>query len=183
MPMPPAPDLDRLSMDEVAAIIAANPPPPVERWHPAHCGSSDMRIAVDGTWFHQGSPIGRRDMVRKFASILRREDDGSYVLVNPAERLSIAVADAPFVVTGMKAVDGRIAFQTNVGDLVIAGPEHPIRLDPRDGGARPYVRVRGGLDARIARSIYYDLAALAIDAGGDVPGVWSDGAFFPLIAA
>ena len=180
MPMPPPPDLDALSMDEVAAHIAAQSPAPVERWHPTHCGDSEMRIASDGTWYHQGSPIGRRDMVRKFATILRREEDGGFVLVNPGEKLDIVVDDAPFVAVKMKVADGRIAFQTNVGDLVIAGPEHPLRFENRADGPHPYVRVRGGLDALIARSLYYDLANLAMEGGEGPPGVWSEGRFFAL---
>ncbi|MBN2971717.1 DUF1285 domain-containing protein [Roseomonas aeriglobus] len=180
MPMPPLPDLDTLSMDEVVAQIAAQSAAPVEKWHPSHCGDSEMRIASDGQWYHQGSPIGRRDMVRKFATILRREADGGYVLVNPAEKLDITVDDAPFVAVKMKVADGRIAFQTNVGDLVIAGPDHPLRFDTKADGPHPYVRIRGGLDALIARPLYYDLANLALEGGDTPPGVWSDGAFFPL---
>lgn len=178
--MPSPPDLDAMSMDEVAAWIAAHPPAPVERWHPTHCGGSDMRIAADGTWYHQGSPIGRVAMVRKFASILRREESGGYVLVNPAEKLDIAVDDAPFVAVRMKAEAGRIAFQTNVGDLVIAGPDHPLRFAATAEGPHPYVRVRGRLEALVARSVYYDLANLAIAGDDAAPGVWSEGAFFPL---
>lgn len=181
--MPPIPDLDTLSIEQAAAWIDAHPAAPVERWNPAHCGDSEMRIAADGSWTHQGSPIGRRDMVRKFATILRREADGGYVLVNPAERLSIAVDDAPFLAIRMKADGRRIAFQTNVGDLVIAGPDHPIRFAECDDGPHPYVRVRGGLDALIARPVFYELAELALERGDDPPGVWSDGAFFPLVAA
>jgi len=183
MPMPAIPDLDTLSIDEVAAWIADHPPAPVERWNPAHCGDSEMRIAGDGSWYHQGSPIGRRDMVRKFATILRREDSGGYVLVNPAERLSIAVDDAPFVATRMKVEGGRIAFQTNVGDFVIAGPDHPIRFVEREDGPHPYVLVRGRLEALIARTLYYELAEYALDSGTTPHGVSSDGAFFPLAAA
>ena len=180
MTMPPPPDLDALSMTEVAALIAAQTPAPVETWHPTHCGDSEMRIARDGTWFHAGSPIGRQAMVRKFASILRREDDGGYVLVNPGEKLDIVVEDAPFVAVKMKAEHGRIAFQTNLGDLVIAGPGHPLRFAETDDGPHPYIHIRGGLEALVARSVYYDLANLAL-AGEDSPaGVWSDGAFFAL---
>ncbi|MES2338988.1 MAG: DUF1285 domain-containing protein [Pseudomonadota bacterium] len=180
MPMPAPPDLDTLSMDDVAALVAAASPAPVESWHPTHCGDSEMRIARDGTWFHQGSPIGRQAMVRKFASILRREADGGYVLVNPGEKLDIMVEDAPFVAVRMKAEGGRIAFQTNLGDLVIAGPDHPLRFAARDDGPHPYIHVRGGLEALIARPVYYELASLAL-AGDDTPsGVWSDGAFFAL---
>lgn len=180
MPMPPPPDLDALSMDAVAAHIAAESPAPVENWHPSHCGDSEMRIASDGQWYHQGSPIGRRDMVRKFATILRREPDGGYVLVNPGEKLDIAVDDAPFVAVKMKAEGGRIAFQTNVGDMVIAGPDHPLRFDSRADGPHPYVRIRGGLDALIVRSLYYELANMALDSGETPLGLWSDGVFFPL---
>lgn len=178
--MPPPPDLHALTMDQVAAIVAAATPAPVERWHPQHCGDSEMRIARDGTWFHQGSPIGRKEMIRKFASILRREPDGGYVLVTPGEKLDIAVEDAPFLATAMKAEDGRIAFQLNTGDLVIAGPEHPLRFEQAKDGPRPYLHVRGGLEALIARSIYYELVVLALATDETPPGVRSDGAFFPL---
>jgi uncharacterized protein len=180
MPMPPPPDLHALSMDEVAAIVASATPAPVERWNPAHCGDSEMRIARDGTWLHQGSPIGRKEMVRKFASILRREPDGSFVLVTPGEKLDLAVEDAPFVATAMKAEDDRVAFQLNTGDLVIAGPDHPLRFEQAADGPRPYLHVRGGLEALVARSVYYELVALALASDETPPGVRSDGAFFPL---
>lgn len=178
--MPPPPDLHVLTMDEVAAAIAAAIPAPVERWHPAHCGDSEMRIARDGTWYHQGAPIGRRGMVRKFASILRREPDGGYVLVTPGEKLDIAVEDAPFVATAMKAANGRVAFQLNTGDLVIAGPEHALRFAQAADGPRPYLHVRGGLEALVARPVYYELVALALETDADRPGILSNGAFFPL---
>lgn len=181
MPMPPPPDLDALTMEQAAAIVAGTRPAPVEAWHPSHCGDSDMRIASDGTWYHQGTPIGRPAMVAKFASILRREPDGGYVLVNPAEKLDIAVEDAPFVAVKMKAEGGRIALQTNVGDIVIAGPDHPIRVDGTTDEPRPYVRIRGGLEALVARPVYYELANLAIAAGATPPSVVSDGATFALM--
>ena len=185
--MPPPPDIDAMDFATIEAAVAAQTAAPVDNWHPAHCGDSEMRIARDGGWFHQGAPIGRRDMVRKFATILRREEDGGYVLVNPAERLTIVVEDAPFVAVRMR-VSGtgtarRIAFQTNVGDIVIAGPDHPLRFEERDDGPHPYLRVRGRLEALVARPLYYDLAELALADGGDPPGVWSDGAFFALAAA
>jgi len=103
MPMAPPPDLASLSLAEVARLAAERKLPPVERWNPTHCGDSEMRIARDGTWFHQGSPIGRTEMVRLFATILRRESDGGYVLVTPGEKLDIAVDDAPFTAVEMKA--------------------------------------------------------------------------------
>ncbi len=188
MPMAPPPDLASLSLAEVAQAVAEQRLPPVEKWNPTHCGDSEMLIARDGTWFHQGSPIGRPAMVRLFSTILRREpDDGAnarYVLVTPVEKLDIAVEDAPFIATEMKAEgdghDSRLAFLLNTGDLVTAGPEHALRFAEAPDGPRPYLHVRGGLEALIARPLYYELAERAL-AGDDTPsGVWSDGAFFPI---
>lgn len=182
--MPPPPDLAALTFAEIDAVVAGQSNAPVEKWHPTHCGDSEMRIARDGTWFHQGSPIGRKELVRKFASILRREGDGGYVLVNPAEKLDIMVEDAPFVATVMKAEGAgrtsRLAFQINTGELVIAGPDHALRFEQHDEGPRPYLHVRGGLEALVARSVYYELANRAIEGDDVPPGVWSDGAFFAL---
>ena len=172
MPMAPLPDLASLSLAEIAQLAAERRLPPVDQWQPAHCGPSDMRIARDGTWFHQGSPIGRVVMVRLFASILRREPDGGYV------------EDAPFVAVEMKAEgtgrDARLAFRLNTGDLVTAGADHPLRFAATDEGPRPYLHVRGGLEALVARSVYYELAERALADEGETPGVWSDGAFFAL---
>jgi len=178
------PDLSALSLAEIARLAEEQKLPPIERWNPTHCGDSEMRIARDGTWYHQGSPIGREAMVRLFSTILRREADGSYVLVTPVEKLDIAVEDAPFVAVEMKAEgagsDQSLAFRLNTGDLVTAGPDHPLRFVAGDDGPRPYLAVRGGMEARVARSVYYDLANLAI-AGEESPaGVWSKGAFFRL---
>ena len=184
MPMDPLPDLAALSLADIARMAEERKLPPVERWNPTHCGDSEMRIARDGTWFHQGSPIGRQAMVRLFSTILRREPDGGYVLVTPVEKLDIAVEDAPFVAVEMKVEgDGRnaaLAFRLNTGDLVTADAEHPLRFEAREDGPRPYLRVRGGLDAVVARSVYYDLAQRAIDGDDVPPGVWSAGAFFPI---
>lgn len=123
-------------------------------------------------------------MVRAFSRILRREPDGGYVLVTPVEKLDIAVEDAPFVAVEMKAEgDGRdatLAFRLNTGEVVTAGPDHPLRFEERDDGPHPYVRVRGGLDALVSRAIYYDLAERALAGDETPPGVWSAGAFFPL---
>lgn len=181
MPMaePPA-DLHGLSLDEIARMAGERRLPSVDRWNPPHCGDSGMRIARDGTWFHEGSPIGRPALVRLFSTILRRESDGGYVLVTPAEKLAIEVEDAPFVAVEMKSEgEGRarsIAFRLNTGDLVVAGPDHPLRME--DG--HPYVEVREGLDALVARSVYYELAELALSEDSDPPGLWSGGAFFPM---
>ncbi|NIJ18993.1 hypothetical protein FHS95_000662 [Sphingomonas naasensis] len=184
MPAPPPPDLASLSLAEIARLAEANRLPPVESWNPAHCGDSEMRIARDGTWYHQGSPIGRAAMVRLFATILRREPDGGFVLVTPVEKLDIAVEDAPFVAVEMKAEgEGdamRLAFRLNTGDLVTAGPDHPLRFAQRGDGPRPYLHVRGGLEALIARPVYYELAQIALANGSGPPGVWSNGAFFAL---
>ena len=184
MPMEPLPDLATLSLAEIARLASERRLPPVEQWQPAHCGPSDMRIARDGTWFHQGSPIGRPEMVRLFSSILRRERDGSYVLVTPVEKLDIEVEDAPFVAVEMKVEgsgsDTRLAFRLNTGDLVTAGRDHPLRFADGGDGPRPYLLVRGGLEALVARSVYYDLADLAVGGNDAEPGVWSDGAFFAI---
>jgi len=125
-------------------------------------------------------------MVRLFSTILRREPDGSYVLVTPVEKLSIEVEDAPFVAVEMKTEgegDGRrLAFRLNTGDLVIADAAHPLRVIERADGPHPYVTVRDGLEALIARPVYYELANLALDEDGDPPGLWSEGRFFALEA-
>ncbi|MDR6849897.1 hypothetical protein J2Y57_003121 [Sphingomonas sp. BE137] len=182
--MEPIPDLAALSLADIARLAEARKLPPVERWNPTHCGDSEMRIARDGTWFHQGSPIGREAMVRLFSTILRREADGGYVLVTPVEKLDIVVEDAPFVAVEMKVSgEGKVAtltFRLNTGDLVTADADHALRFEPREDGPRPYLHVRAGLDAVVARTVYYELAQRAIDGGDVPPGVWSAGAFFPL---
>lgn len=189
MPMKHVPDLGSLSLSEIVKLMEERKLPPVASWNPEHCGHSDMRIAADGTWFHQGSPIGRQEMVRLFSTILRREPDGGYVLVTPVEKLTIDVEDAPFIAVELRRDgDGRgasLTFRLNTGDFVIAGAEHPITLRDTENGPRPYIAVRSGLDAVIARPVYYELANLAIaetdrpdDANGS--GIWSEGMFFPM---
>lgn len=159
--------------------------PPVESWNPPHCGDIDIRIARDGSWHHLGRPILRPGLVRLFASILRKDPDG-YCLVTPVERMRIRVDDAPFVAVLLEregeGSDARLTFTTNVGDLVVAGPEHPIRVDsdPESGEPSPYVHVRRGLEARIGRAPFYELASNAVPAENGSVGVWSDGCFFPL---
>jgi hypothetical protein len=192
LPQPPEPS--RLSLDEIARLVAGQRLPPVEKWHPEHCGDSDMRIAADGTWFHHGTPIGRPALVRLFSTILRREPDGSFVLVTPVEKLSIAVDDAPFLaVEATSEGEGegrRIAFRLAHSDtLVIAGPDHPLRVENgADGAPRPYLHVRGpvgrGLEALVARPVFYDLAewALAESGAGGPVGLWSGGQYFAFAA-
>ncbi len=151
-----------------------------------------MRIARDGTWLYHGSPIGRKALVKLFASVLRRDDDGRFWLVTPVERGVIDVDDAPFIAVEM-AVDGRgrgqtLKFRTNLDDWVTAGADHPLRveIDPESGEPSPYVHVRDRLEARLARPVFYHLVDVALatengDAGHDnVLGVWSSGAYFEL---
>ncbi|RVT91244.1 DUF1285 domain-containing protein [Sphingomonas crocodyli] len=181
--VPPA-DLAGLSLTEIATLVAERKLPPVEKWNPTHCGHSDMRIASDGTWFHQGSPIGRPAMVRLFATILRREADGSHVLVTPVEKLTIDVEDAAFVAVELKTEGAgkarSMAFRLNTDELVVADADHPLRIVQGEDGPRPYLAVRGGLEALIARPVYYELINLAIDEEADPIGLWSGDTFFPL---
>ena len=181
--------LERLSaaLGEVARM---KEPPPVERWNPPYCGEIDMRIAADGAWFYNGTPIGRPALVRLFASILRKDPE-RHVLVTPVERVGIAVEDAPFQAVEM-ALEGQgearqIAFRTNVDDLVRVGPDHPLRFD-RDpsGGIKPYVLVRGELWARVTRALAYDLIELGEEresAGQAMFGVVADHRFYPIVPA
>jgi len=186
MPMAPPPDFATLTIADITRLADDDRLPPVDRWHPAHCGDSEMRIARDGTWFHQGSPIARPAMVRAFSRILRREPGGGYVLVTPAEKLDIAVEDAPFVALEMKAEgagrDATLAFRLNTGELLTASAAHPLRLADRPDGPHPYLHVRGGLEALLARPVYYELAERALAGDDQPPGVWSAGAFFALHA-
>ena len=167
-----------------AAAEGLGPLPPVERWNPAYCGDSLMRIARDGSWSHAGEPIRRAALVRLFSTILRKDDDG-FMLVTPVEKLSIAVEDVPFLAVLM-TVDGKdqeqkLIFTTNVGDQVMAGPDHPLRFSPdaASGAPIPYLHVRGRLEARVARAVYYPLIEHAVVRDGAL-GVWSGGAFFAL---
>lgn len=162
--------------------------PPVHLWNPPFCGDLDMEIRRDGTWFYLGTPIGRHALVKLFSSILKLED-GKYFLVTPVEKVGIRVVDAPFVAVDMEAAGegaGRvITFTTHVDDVVIAGPEHPIRVS-RDAGGEPspYIMVRDGLEALIDRKTFYRMIDLGeaheVD-GTDWFGVWSSGEFFPII--
>ncbi len=162
-------------------------PAPVHLWNPPFCGDLDMRIARDGTWFYQGTPIGRPELVRLFASILKKEGD-RYYLVTPVEKAGIVVDDAPFVAVDFDVRgEGRqqvLTFHTNVGDTVVAGPDHPIRVehDPQTGEPSPYVLVRAGLEALIDRKSFYRLADLGEQHEGWF-GLWSSGHFFPILPA
>jgi hypothetical protein len=189
MPMDPLPDFSTMSLTEVAKALSEKRLPPVDQWHPTHCGDSEMRIARDGIWYHQGSPIGREAMVRLFSTILRRESDGNYVLVTPGEKLDIQVEDAPFVAVEVKnegaGRNRKLAFRLNTGDLIVAGADNVLRFETKADGPHPYLHVRGGMEALVARSVYYELANLALDEvehgpDGETVGLWSDGVFFAM---
>jgi len=155
---------------------------------PIDCGDLDMRIARDGTWYYRGSSIERLPLVRLFASVLRRETDGSYWLVTPAERGHIEVEDVPFLaveltVSGEGGVQ-ELIFRTNLDDIVTAGPDNPLRVEiAANGEPAPYIQVRNGLEARLSRSVFYELVELGREEqveGVSQFGVWSKGAFFQL---
>jgi hypothetical protein len=153
---------------------------------PEECGDVGLKIGRDGTWYYQDSPIGRKPLVKLFASVLRREADGHYYLVTPAERALVRVEEAPFMAVGMEVEGGgrnqRLTFRTNVDDEVTAAADHPLRFRPeRDGRFTPFVMVRDGLEARLDRPVYYELVERAVTKrpdGEDELGVWSGGTFF-----
>lgn len=163
--------------------------PPVHTWNPPDCGDLDIRIARDGTWFYLGTPIGRKELVRLFSTILRKDGE-RYVLVTPVEKVGITVDDAPFVAVDFET-DGSgdsqtLTFETNVGDFTTAGPDAPIRVerDPETGEPSPYVLVRDNLEALIDRKSFYRLVEMGAHKDVDGQswfGLWSGGAFFPVI--
>jgi len=174
-----------------AADMPRRAPAPVDSWHPEHAAPIDIRIDLDGNWFHEGRRIQRPGLVALFASILRREPDGSHVLVTPAEKRFITVEDAAFTGVAVEVSgegrDQQVSVTTNVGDVVSVGPAHPLamRASPAaggDGAELAYVRVRGGLEARLARQAFYDLAEAGTVEDGWF-GVWSSGEFWRLMPA
>jgi uncharacterized protein len=180
----PLNDLSPLALAHIVELAAQQKMPPVSSWNPTRSGDSYMVIKRDGTWLHEGAPINRPAMVRLFSSILRREADGSHVLVTPAERLSIEVEDTPFIAVEVKSEgegEGRtLAFRLNTGPLVVAGPDHPITVSGLVDLPEPRLRVHGGMDARITRAIFYELATIAIEEARVPLGLWSGGEFFAL---
>ncbi len=156
--------------------------PPVHLWNPAHCGEIDIVIKKSGLWFHEGTPIGREALVRLFSTVLRKDPEG-FVLVTPVEKLAITVEDAPFVAIRVDRRGDAIIFLTNVGDVVEAGPDNAIRveMDPQTEEPRPYLHVRRGLEALIARPVFYELVEMAAERDtpqGPTMGVTSNGAWF-----
>ena len=160
-------------------------PPPVHLWNPTHCGDIDIVIKRDGLWFHEGTPIGREALVRLFASVLRLDPDGFH-LVTPVEKMRITVEDAPFIGVRVDREGADLKFLTNVGDEVIAGPEHRIRVsaDPVTGEPQPYLHVRRGLEAKLSRPVFYELVEMADlepgEGGAEVYVVRSGGERFEL---
>lgn len=150
------------------------------------CGDIGLKIAHDGTWYYQGSPIGRKELVKLFASVLTRDEDGQHYLVTPAEKVLIAVEESPFLAVGMDAEgegEGQaLRFRTNLDETVVAGPDHPLLFRAKgDGSFTPFIVVRNGLEARLLRSVYYDLVGAAAEREGML-GVWSGSVFFPFPA-
>jgi hypothetical protein len=180
----PPNELHGVSLADLQKAIDERRLPPVDKWDPQQCGHSGMRIARDGTWYHEGKPISRPSMVRLFSTILRREPAGHHVLVTPVEKLDIEVECTAFRAVEMRSEgEGRgrrVAFRLDSGDAVMLGPEHPLVLIETESGPSPRILVRHGLEAELTRSVYYELAQIALDEGADPPGVWSDGAFFRL---
>jgi hypothetical protein len=177
-------ELQGIGLAELQQLIDSRRLPPVDRWNPGRCGDSGMRIARDGTWYHEGRPIRRLAMVRLFASVLRREPDGRHVLVTPVEKLDIEVESTAFRAIAMtregEGANQRIAFALDHSDPLILGPDHPLRIVETKTGPSPRLLVRHGLEAELTRPVYYELADVALEQGCDPPGVWSDGAFFAL---
>lgn len=171
---------DESAPPRISQFLAGLPAGPAES-----CGDFGLSIARDGTWFHRGTPIGRMALVKLFARVLRRESDGRYWLVTPYERGTIEVADSPFIGVDVDfAGDGEaqiVSLRTNLDEIVTLGPAHPMRVAVGTGGERvPYVTVRGGLEARIARAPFYRLVERAIPDPDGALGVWSGGAFHVL---
>lgn len=173
----------------LASALEHRGPAPVEQWSPPYCGDIGLAILADGSWTYGGSPIRRDALVKLFARVLRRDSDGRHYLVTPAEKVDIAVADAPFLAVEMQ-IDGegdgqQLTFRTNVDDIVQCGPSHPLRfeLEPGSDGFKPYLHVRGRLEALLSRALVYDLAGLAVPRDAAAPdrlGVWSGGVWFEL---
>ena len=177
-------ELQGLDLKELQALIDARQLPPVDKWNPERCGHSGMRIARDGTWYHEGEPIRRPAMVRLFSTVLRREPDGRHLLVTPVEKLEIDVEATAFRAVEMESEgedrQRRVAFRLDSGNAVILGPEHPLRIVPDLHGPSPRIAVRHGLEAELTRPVYYELAEIALAEAHDPPGIWSDGVFFAL---
>lgn len=190
--MQPPGDLNALTQLVAAAGAKTGGLPPVEQWKPPFCGDIDMEIRADGMWFYMGTPIGRPALVKLFASVLRKDDDGKTYLVTPVEKVGIRVVDAPFLGVEMAVEEAEgvksLVLRTNVDDVVRIGPDNPLRfeIEPETMGLKPYVHVRGRLEALVSRALMYDLVAMGekteID-GVEMFVVKSGGATFPIMEA
>ena len=182
-----------ISLEEVLKAIAPDgldgKLPPVDVWNPERSSDIDMEIRADGSWWHEGTKIKRERLVKLFSRILRRDEDGSYWLVTPYEKVIVHVEDAPFMAirvdrSGVPGPDQTLVFKTNLGDVTLAGPQARLRVktDPETLEPAPYVLVRGRLEAKLTRPVFYELADMAVEQHGQsgVLGVWSQGAFFEL---
>ncbi len=182
MPYEPPPELAGLNLSEIAEQVAARKLPPVEHWAPERTGDSRMRIAADGSWFHDGTRITRPAMVRAFSGLLLRGENGQHWLMSPFEKLSIEVEDAAFVAVDMAVRDGALAFRLNTDELILAGPDHPLIARGNAETPALYLAVRRGTEARLNRSTYEQLAEHALAAGEDW-AVTSQGEAFSLLPA
>jgi len=191
-----ATDVDATRIHDLKALLEAQDNgkmPPVEAWDPPYRGNIGLEILADGSWSYRNSPINRPALVRLFARVLRRDPDGRHYLVTPVERFDIAIADAPFRAVELQ-IEGtgqtqQLVFRTNVDDIVHCGPDHPLRFEQEsgNGGLKPYLLVRGRLEALVTRALCYDLVELALQPGerppsvsAEQPGLWSGGQFFEL---
>jgi hypothetical protein len=179
-------------LEKLIESAQASALPPVERWHPPYCGDIGLRIRADGVWLYKESPLRRESLVKLFASVLRKDEDGRTYLVTPAEKVDVAVEDAPFLAVEMSARgagrDQALTFRTNVGDVVACGAEHPLRFACQEPsrGLKPYLLVRGRLEALLTRALTYDLAGLVVEEtedGRTTIGVYSRGTFFAIDSA
>lgn len=182
-----------ISLEDLLKEISPDPSgrklPPVHKWQPERSADIDMEIRADGSWWHEGTKINRRKLVRLFSTILRKDEDGSTWLVTPYEKVVVHVEDAPFVAVrvdraGEPGASQSLAFKTNLDDVAVAGPDHPLRIetDEATGEPAPYLLVRGRLEAKLSRPVFYELAEMAVPHPDDetLLGVWSEGVFFPL---
>ncbi|MFY7745533.1 MAG: DUF1285 domain-containing protein [Erythrobacter sp.] len=183
MPYEPPPYLAELTLAEIADLVAQRKLPPVEGWAPQKVGDSFMRIAADGTWYHEGGPIRREAMVRAFAGLLTRDGAGQHWLVTPFEKLSIEVDDAAFIAVDCARADDALAFRLNTDDLVIAGPDHPLRAAGDAENPALYLHVRRGCEARLNRSTWAQIAEIALAEGAEAKGwrIASQGTEFALL--
>ncbi|MET1754844.1 DUF1285 domain-containing protein [Novosphingobium sp. RD2P27] len=181
MPYEPPPELAGLTLAQIAELVQARKLPPLDKWSPSESGDSEMRIAADGRWYHQGGEIRRPAMVRAFASLLMRDDDGQHWLVTPTQKLSLAVDDAALIAIDVRQDGDALAFKLNTDEFVIAGLDHPIRVAGDADSPAVYVSVRHGVEARLNRSTWAQLAEIAL--AGDGTSVSSQGVTFPLVTA